>query len=216
MRHQISVLIVEDHEMLTQTLAIALAGDGFDVRTPEDLTVESVVEHARSVDVVLLDLDLGAKASGLGMIGPLRDAGAEVVVVTGNEDRVRHGECIEAGASGVFQKSQPFERLIDAIVTASGHGAVTADDARQQLLRELRGDRMANQVLQEPFDRLTPRERQVLQFLVEGVSPGKIAAELVVTLATVRTQIRSVLTKLGVNSQLEAVALARRAGWSHD
>lgn len=63
------------------------------------------------------------------------------------------------------------------------------------------------------FGRLTAREKHVLLRLIEGLSADAVARESVVSVATVRSQIRSVLAKLGVHSQLEAVALARRVGW---
>jgi DNA-binding NarL/FixJ family response regulator len=209
------LLIVEDHALLTQTLRVALGAEGFEIDVPSALDHTSVRESAEALrpTVVLLDLDLGHDVSGLPLIGPLRDTGAEIVVMTGTADGARLGECIEAGAAGVFRKSQPFEQLVDAIRVAAGHGSVTPATARQELLRELRERRSAESARLAPLGHLTPRESEVLRLLTEGRSAQKIASDLVVSLATVRSQIRSVLVKLGVNSQLEAVALARRSGW---
>jgi DNA-binding NarL/FixJ family response regulator len=209
------LLIVEDHALLAQTLTVALGAEGFAIDVPPHLDRESVRAAAEQMrpTVVLLDLDLGMDVSGLSLIGPLRDTGAEVVVMTGTTDGAQLGECLEAGASGVFRKSQPFEQLVETIRIAAGHGPVTPAAARQELLRDLRDRRTADAARLEPLARLTPRETEVLQLLTEGRSAEKIAAQLVVSLATVRTQIRSILIKLGVNSQLEAVALARRSDW---
>ena len=63
------------------------------------------------------------------------------------------------------------------------------------------------------LERLTGRERQVLEALGEGRTVTDIAASWVVSESTVRSQVRGILTKLGVTSQLEAVALALRVGW---
>jgi DNA-binding NarL/FixJ family response regulator len=209
------LLIVEDHAVLAQTLSVALRAEGFEIHVPDDLSTASVLDRAKAahVDVVLLDLDLGSELSGLLMIAPLRELGAEVVVVTATADNTTLGECLEAGASGIFRKSQPFVQLVDAIRIAAGHGAVTPATARAELLRELRDSRTADKARLKPLERLSPRESQVLRLLVDGKSADKIAGTLFVSLATVRTQIRSILTKLGVNSQLEAVAMARRSGW---
>ena len=65
----------------------------------------------------------------------------------------------------------------------------------------------------EPFERLTPREAEVLALLMQGQAAEAIARRFVVSEATVRTQIRGVLGKLGVGSQLAAVAEAHRVGW---
>lgn len=64
------------------------------------------------------------------------------------------------------------------------------------------------------FDRLSARERQVLSALMRGETAGEISRQSFVSLTTVRSQIRSILIKLGVSSQLAAVALAYRSGWS--
>ncbi len=63
------------------------------------------------------------------------------------------------------------------------------------------------------FEQLTPREAEVLRHLAAGLPAAAIASSSHVSEATVRTQIRAVLSKLGVQSQLQAVAVARRAGW---
>jgi len=63
------------------------------------------------------------------------------------------------------------------------------------------------------FERLSPRERQVLMALMEGQTASEISREAYVSMPTVRSQIRSILSKLGVTSQLGAVVLAYRSGW---
>jgi DNA-binding NarL/FixJ family response regulator len=64
------------------------------------------------------------------------------------------------------------------------------------------------------FERLSPRERQVLQALMRGLTASEISREAFVSMPTVRSQIRSILMKLGVSSQLGAVVLAYRSGWN--
>jgi two-component system, NarL family, nitrate/nitrite response regulator NarL len=66
------------------------------------------------------------------------------------------------------------------------------------------------------FEHLTRREREVLIGLMRGATAGEISKENYVSLPTVRSQIRSILCKLGVNSQLAAVAFAYRSGWPFD
>ncbi len=66
--------------------------------------------------------------------------------------------------------------------------------------------------LDRRWQRLTPREREIVACLVDGLRAGAVAEKFTVSVATVRTQIRSVLAKLEVSSQLEAVALARQHG----
>jgi DNA-binding NarL/FixJ family response regulator len=168
-------------------------------------------------DVVLLDLDLGRQVGdGVGLIRPLSALDARVIVVTAAGERHRLGLCLEQGAVGALPKRVPFEVLLDSVQAVARGDRMTTDADRQDLLAELRQWRARQGELLAPFERLTPRERQVLSCLMEGQSAEAIAAQWVVSETTVRTQIRGVLTKLGVSSQLAAVALARRAGWRLD
>ena len=85
--------------------------------------------------------------------------------------------------------------------------------AREAMIDELRIERAGLRKALTPFEQLTMREREVLAALVDGLSAEEIAETQYVALTTVRSQIRSVLQKLGVRSQLAAVAHANRVGW---
>lgn len=212
----VHLLIVEDHELLAGTLALALRQEGLDVHTAMGPTAGAVVDLARELApaLVLLDLDLGPPlGDGLDLVPDLIATGARVVMVTGVTDKARLGACLEAGASGVVSKAAGFERLITAVQHAAAGRPVMADDDRLALLAETRAQRRAEDARLAPFRSLTPREQAVLTRLMAGESAETIASRSYVSLATVRSQIRAVLLKLGVNSQLAAVALARDAGW---
>lgn len=211
------ILLVEDHDLLAQTLSMALEAEGYRVEVSALRSLDGVVAEAAAQrpDVVLLDLDLGgAVGDGLGLIEPLTRGGARVLVVTGSHEGHRHGMCLEQRAVAVLDKTVSFERLVGAVVKVVEGGDPMDPARRHALLAELRAWRSAGTRRLEPFERLTPRERQVLGCLLEGTSAEAIARSWVVSEATVRTQIRGVLTKLGVSSQLSAVAAARAAGWS--
>jgi two-component system, NarL family, nitrate/nitrite response regulator NarL len=211
------VLIVEDQKILAETLALALGLNGFKrVQVVDDLTVEGVNRLAAEFkpEVALLDLHLDEAGMSLPMIAPLVGHGARVLVLT----PIRHrtdllAECLEAGASGLFDKADTFDHLIALIRDAALGVTVLEPSARQALLAALRERRAKDKAQLNSLSRLTPRERQVLQLLTEGKSAEEIATDQFVTMATIRSQIRAVLQKLGVNSQLAAVALARRVGW---
>jgi DNA-binding NarL/FixJ family response regulator len=213
------VLIIEDHELLAQSLGFALRTDGLDVHVIPAVDDDVILERAKELrpEIVLLDLDLGEPlGTSLPLIEPLGALGARVVMLTGLKDRVRLAECVEAGAVGLLSKNQSFESLVEAVSEAATMHSLITDAQREELLDELRRQRASDRRRLEPFERLTQRERQVLAKLMDGQSAEAIARDWVVSLATVRSQIRSVLTKLDVNSQLAAVAVARRAGWRAD
>lgn len=211
-----SVLIIEDHELLAQSLVFALRAEGLKAETLKPDTREQILQSADELrpTVVLLDLELGgAIGSSVSLIEPLEALGAQVMMVTGVTDRVRLAECLEAGATGLINKSAPFDQLVESVREVAELGTLIPPEQRHELLGELRRQRAADRARMEPFERLTPREQDVLRGLVAGKAAEKIAEDAFVSLATVRSQIRAILLKLDVNSQLAAVALARQAGW---
>ena len=210
------VLIIEDHELLAGTMAMALRQQGLDVHAAAGPSAAAVVELARKLAPVLvrLDLDLGSPmGSGLDLIRPLVETGARVVMVTGVADRARLGACIEAGAVGVVSKATEFSVLIETVNRAIDGAPLIREDERQALLDAARDRRRSDHDRLAPFDALSPKEQAVLVHLLAGESAETIAERSYVSLATVRSHIRAILLKLGVNSQLAAVALARNAGW---
>lgn len=212
-----SVLIVEDHELLAQSLVFALRAEGVDTETLKPETTDQILKVAEDLKptVVLLDLELGGEiGNSIPLIGPLEQLGAQVMMVTGVTNRVRLAECLEAGATGLLNKSTPFDQLVEAVREVAELGTLIPPEQRHELLNELRKQRAADRERLEPFERLTSREQHVLAGLMDGKSAEAIAEESFVSLATVRSQIRAILLKLDVNSQLAAVALARRNGWT--
>ena len=210
------VLIVEDHELTSGTLAFAVRQRGIDAETSHGPTQEAVLDAVRRLApvLVLLDLELGAGlGSGLDLVQPLTAAGAKVVIMSGVTDRARLAACLEAGATGIISKTMGFDALIDAVRRLTEGRSILSDNDRQELLAALRAKRSADRERLAPFEALTSREKAVLAGLVAGESAEEIAARSYVSLSTVRTQIRSILLKLRVKSQLTAVALAREAGW---
>lgn len=211
------ILIVDDHELLSQGVALALRSLGHEVTVSSESSLAGVVKLASTLlpRLVLLDLQLGDLGSGLDVIAPLRATGADVLMLTGVTDEADLGACIEAGAMGVVAKTVAFDDLLESINLAfDGRAGPPAE--RERWVAALHDQRAQRGTALEPFRSLTPREEATLALLVEGRAAEAIAEQTFVSLATVRSHIRSILQKLGVNSQLAAVALARRAGWRPD
>ncbi len=210
------VLIVEDHELLAQSLAFALTAEGFAVAVAALDSPAGILAafEQSAAGIVLLDLDLGGTVGdGLGLVRPLSERGGRVVVVSGSSARPRLASCLEQGAVGVLPKSTPYERLVDAVLDVAAGRPVISEAERHALLTELRAWRARQRHEMAPFETLTVRESQVLDALMDGQGCEAIASAWFVSEATVRTQIRGVLTKLGVSSQLAAAAQAQRVGW---
>jgi two-component system, NarL family, nitrate/nitrite response regulator NarL len=212
-----SVLVVDDHALFAECLALVLRMQGFDpVETlTEDLGRDRVLAAAADFepDVILLDLYLGAHGLGTELISPLKALPATVLMLSASEDRSLLAKCLEEGADGLFDKARSFEQLVDDLEDAASGRSVLVPEARAELLDELREQRRAEQARRRPLESLTGREAEILAELMSGKSAEQIAEEGGVAPSTVRTQIKSILRKLGVNSQLAAVALAHAVGW---
>lgn len=209
------VHVLDDHELLAYTLSSSLQARGFAATAVIVLDLESALARvlADRPDIVLLDLQLGAAGHGLSLVGPLTEAGIRVLVVSGVSDRSEIAATIEAGAVGFVSKSDPFDVLLEAAAAACRGEVVMTDCARHRLLDELRKHRAQSQLDRRPFESLTIREREVLRRLCVGDSVTCIATSSVVSVGTVRSQVKAILLKLGVTSQLEAVAIAHRHDW---
>jgi two-component system nitrate/nitrite response regulator NarL len=210
------VLIIEDHEMLAEALASALRVTGAETgvvraRCPDDV-VDAVRRHRPRL--VLLDLDLGLPdLSGDVLVSCLVDSGAAVVLLTGCRDRATLGRCLAAGADGIVSKEAGLAALLDVVGRVLRGDSLPGRDEREALIAEAREQRALDAQRLAPFMQLTRREAQVLRALVDGRSVEAVAADSFVSVATVRSQVRAILLKIGVSSQLAAVAAARRSGW---
>ena len=209
------LLLVDDHRLLVETLQMSLVAVGLAVSVAPCGTFDEVLAEAAAVrpTLVVLDLDLQGAGFGYDLIGPLRELGAEVLVLTGTTDRMELARCLEAGALGVTSKAAGFSSVLDEVRRAAEGESVTPITMRTQLLTDLAAHRRAADKRRAPFEALSARERDVLRLVCEGHQAAAIAKESYVSLATVRTQIRSILLKLDVTSQVAAVALATQNGW---
>lgn len=213
------VAIVEDHVLFAESLELALSLEGYDARRlPLPNQTGSTGQLLNAIlrlrpRIVLLDLDLGTFGDGVRLIHPMALSGANVVVVTASADRARWGECLRYGARKAMTKTQPLNEILSVVRRIHQGLPVVDADEREKLLRQWEGHRQAVEDQRRRLESLTPREREVLARLREGTPVRDIARASVVSEATVRTQVKSILAKLGVTSQLAAVGLAHNAGW---
>jgi DNA-binding NarL/FixJ family response regulator len=214
-----SVLLVDDHSTVSFTMSMALRAEGMRVEVAPLDSVEAVLSYAEELrpDVVLLDLDLGRSiGDGRELVAPLADLAGQVVIFTGAMDFHRIAECLERGAGDFVIKSEPFPTVLAAVTEAVSGGARLRPAQRERLLGDLARHRRDEAARLGGLQQLTNREREVLAALMDGQQAETIAASSGLSETTIRSQIRGVLIKLGVGSQLAAVATARRAGWAPD
>ncbi|NYI47669.1 DNA-binding NarL/FixJ family response regulator [Nocardioides aromaticivorans] len=213
------VTIIDDHALFAESVAITLEADGYHVRridlTTPHATLASVLAAALRgrPRVVLLDLELGQVGDGMRLITPLAGAGIVVIVVTGSVERTWRGECVRRGASAVLAKTSPLEDVITIVRRARDGLPLMTREERHHLLAEAVNGHEEDREIRARLERLTRREMEVLGSLMRGAQVREIARESVVSEATVRTQVKAILAKLELSSQLAAVGAAYRVGW---
>ena len=218
-RGDVRVVIVDDHVSVAEALELALGVEGYDVRrvpvpdvpAPPATLVSAIIRQRPTV--VLLNLDLGPFGDGAPLVAPLAKHGVHIVVLTGHIDRARWGEVLAHCARAVLSKSQPLNDLLDTVRRINQGLPILDRVDRDELVDAWLQRRHDHGVVQDRFALLTSREREVLGELMRGHPVREIAARGVVSEATVRTQVKSILGKLEVSSQLAAVGLAHRVGW---
>ncbi len=212
---RISVLIVDDHRAFGEALGVALGAEADLDIVAVTADGESAVEaaEARRPDVALVDLQMPG-IDGLETSRRIRAVSKEtvVVVLTGSDDELALGRAIQAGAHGFLRKTAAVQELAEAVRAAHRGEPLNAHDEIEFALRRLRRLRARDDDIAQRFDRLTPRELQILQLLANGKAPDDIAIQLEVSRNTLRTHIQNILMKLGLHSKLDAIVAAIRHG----
>ena len=206
---KIRVVIVDDHVLVRSGLEVVLgmfddielagqAGDGEDALR---LCVEL------RPDVVLMDLVMPGM-SGVEATRRVLDKcpDTKVVALTSFTDEDLIGETLRAGAIGYLMKNVSADQLADAVRAAAAGRSTLATEAADVLVRSVSSPR-------PQADALTAREQEVLKLMADGLTNADIAERLVIGVATVKTHVSSVMTKLGVSTRTEATALAIRRGF---
>jgi two-component system NarL family response regulator len=208
----ISVLLADDHELFAEALQTRLSREP-DLRPVRvAYTADQVRLHVRRDQprVVVLDMAFGAEG-GLVLAEHVRDVSPDsrIVMLTGVDAVSSVVAALRCGVRAWLPKTVKPEQLVRAIRGVTRGEAWVPPDLLGRVLDAVLGGGSA---ARDPLTALTPREREVLQCMVDGFSRPQIAQRLHVSAHTVRTHTQNLLAKLGVHSTLEAVALALRHG----
>lgn len=210
------VLIVDDHRVFAQALAVRLGAETDLEVVPVATSAEEVkasASHYRA-HVVVMDIDLSGPISGIDLTATVRamPEPPRVVVLTAHDDPADAVAAIQAGASGFVTKAAATDDLIAAIRAAARGQAWLAPDMLSGVLEGMRKAGTDRDEARALLGSLSPREREVMVLMVSGLNRAAMAAALFLSPNTIRTHTQSILAKLGVRSSVEAVALALRAG----
>jgi DNA-binding NarL/FixJ family response regulator len=212
----ISLLICDDHRLLTDTLtSVVQHAPEIHLLPPvhtSEVAVERVQEHHPTV--VLMDIEFKGSMSGIEATRRIKQIApaTQVVVMTAHQDERLLVEAVEAGASGFLRKTEGVDELLGTIRAAAAGEILVDRVALARLLPQVARERERRRDAQLLLSQLTDREREILTLLSEGLRNDDIAAKLFISPQTVQTHVRNLLGKLGVHSKLEAVAFAVRNG----
>jgi len=199
------VLIVEDHQVVADGLS-ALINDQEDMTVVGTAgSVSDSISRATELmpDIVLMDFRLG-DGTGADAGTAIRQVRPEtrLIFLTREDSDTARFAALEAGASAFIHKSRAAQEVVEAIRTVAGGGSLFTPRSIATLLNKRRE-------AESQLERLTRREKEVLRLMAEGTSSRDIADKLGISYTTVRTHIRSLGSKLGVHSKLEAIVKAR-------
>jgi DNA-binding NarL/FixJ family response regulator len=210
-----SVVLADDQELVRSGFRLILELAGIDV-TGEAADGREAVELARATapDVMLMDIRMPVM-DGIEATRRIAQSGLPTLVLvltTFDLDEYVY-EALRAGASGFLLKDAGRERLVDAVRTVAGGESLFAPTVLQRLVEHfVRRPPQGAARFEGPLGELSERELEVLRLVGRGLSNADIAAELVISQATVKTHVRHVLQKLGLRDRVQAVALAYEAG----
>ncbi len=217
-RTKVKVLVLHREVLIGEALAMALAAEerrseGIQVDVSAGTTFENIEETVvfQRPDLGLICVDRhwsGAEVSDLVQV--LSAMAVSVVLVAEKQASCELSAGLAAGAEAAVDTSDGLDKILSMIQRYLRGEPLMCLREMEQLRKDLRVRTVSTC---EALDTLSPKERAVLFELATGTSPVSIADSLYVSIETVRSHIRSIRQKLGVTSQVGAVALAYQAGW---
>jgi PAS domain S-box-containing protein len=207
----VRIVLVDDHVALRESLAAALDREaGFHV-VGQAASLSDAQALVADVDVAVVDLGL-PDGRGADLIRQLRRLNPRVqaLVLTASVDRAEIAQAVEAGAAGVLNKATELDQVVAAVRRLRDGETLLPVREIMELVRLAGQTREREHADRQALARLTPREREVLQGLADGLDTRAIAARLHISVPTARNHIASILAKLDAHSQLQALVFALR------
>jgi two-component system nitrate/nitrite response regulator NarL len=214
--HSTRIFLVEDHASFRQALAFMFEREGeFAVAGQAGSLAEArsfLRKSPDGFDVAVVDLAL-PDGDGFGLIAELSSRpDIMTLVLSASLEPSRFARAVEAGASGVLHKSAPIGEIVDAVRRLRSGEALLSPAEVVEMLRMVSRRRQEEYEARRAIEKLTPREKQVLMALSEGLDSKDIAEKLHITVETERTHMVNILGKLDVHSRLQALVFAARHG----
>jgi two-component system, NarL family, response regulator DegU len=206
----VRVVLVDDHDLLRRGIRTMLQSEGIEVvGEGSDGTdaLRLVEEHLP--DIVIVDVIM-PKKDGIEATREIRDAYPHigVIVLSGHDEKRFVFDALKAGASGYLLKTAELEEVVATVrEVARGHAKLDPEVA-DQIISEFQSYQVAE--VSEVFQPLTPREREILTLMSDGLPNKAIAARLSISERTVTTHVANIYAKLHVNNRVSAIQEAMR------
>ena len=210
----IRVLIVDDAPMVRASLRVMLGGrDDIEIISLLGDGDEITQAHTTAADVVLIDVVM-ARVDGLTATARItaRNPHPAVIILTTFDADDHILEALRVGASGFLLKDTPAEQIVQAIRRVAAGEPVLSVVVFRRLMSKVQAQASAQAAAQALLVNLSPREAGIAQLIGRGLSNSEIAAELFLSVATVKTHIGQIFTKLGMNSRVQVALLVHEAG----
>jgi DNA-binding NarL/FixJ family response regulator len=208
-----SVLIADDQDLVRSGFRLILEVAGLDVagEAADGAEAFALAQQLRP-DVALMDVRMPG-TDGIAATRRIVEAGlaTRVLILTTFDLDAHVFDALAAGASGFLLKDIGRQQLVEAVRTVAAGEALFAPS----VLRRLVSHYITRPRTPPPvaaLTELTSREREILQLIGRGMSNNDIAAELVISLATVKTHVRHLLQKLDLRDRVQAVIVAYETG----
>jgi two-component system nitrate/nitrite response regulator NarL len=210
------ILLVEDHASFRQALAFMFEREEEFVAADQAGSLAEARAFLRKApdgfDVAVVDLAL-PDGDGFGLIKELSSRPDVItLVLSASMEPTKFARAVEAGASGVLHKSAPIGEIVDAVRRLRAGEALLSPAEVVEMLRMVNRRHQEEYEARRAIEKLTPRKKQVLQTLGEGLDSKDIAEKLHITVETERTHMVNILGKLEVHSRLQALVFAARHG----
>lgn len=204
------ILLVDDHALFRSGLRLLLQQEaGFEI-VGEAADGLDAVKRAQqlSPDVVLLDLNMPG-LSGLEALQLIKQDRPQctVLILTVSEEGDELAQALRGGASAYLLKNMDADALIQSIHKAASGTPVIADSMTAKLVAQLQKPPARN-AADSDIERLTPREREILQSLARGESNKEIARRFNLAESTVKIHVQNILKKLNLGSRVQAAVYA--------
>jgi DNA-binding NarL/FixJ family response regulator len=211
------VLLIEDNRLLREGIAATLDAEGsFEVIAlgEDGDTLRRMKESGKSPDVVLLDLGL-EKANSLELMAVLRSEApdARIIAMDILPEQSDVVEFVEAGGAGLILKSASPQEYVETIAAvARGENVLPAVLTASLFTQIVESALTSGRGIPDSAIKLTPREKEIVDLIADGLSNKEIAARLHIATQTVKSHVHNILEKLALSSRLQIAAFVHRRG----